>query len=189
MREHARDAGLSRRALGTSQELGPHQERGHQRVREDSSQRNTWQADSAWHRHSSSAGWETSVRVLQPVQVFSIVDRSRCQARSEINPFDRRAFDHVTHALSQLYIDRVLVDLHLVDGHSIRQWPAEKLASAHIVPGEVPRAYDDMAFELPPGERSPVMPARISEGVEGPCHVDQKQPFPVGDHHLHLAWG
>jgi Putative cyclase len=90
---------------------------------------------------------------------------------------------------SQLHIDRVLVDPHLIDGHIVRQWPAEELAGAHIVPGEVSRAYDDMAFELPPGEGGPIMPARVADDVEGPCHVDQKQPLLVGDDHLHLAWG
>src|SRR5207344_3334365 len=62
-------------------------------------------------------------------------------------------------------------------------------AGAHIVPGEVPRADDDMAFQLPPGEGGAVMPTRVADGVEGPCHVDQQQPLPVGDDHLHLAWG
>src|SRR2546430_2227185 len=90
---------------------------------------------------------------------------------------------------SQLHIDCVLFYPHLVDGHIVRQGPAEELARPHIVPGEVPRAYDDMAFELPPGERGPVMPAHVADGVDGPCHVDQQQPLPVGDDHLHLAWG
>src|SRR6266446_9246788 len=49
--------------------------------------------------------------------------------------------------------------------------------------------YDDMAFELPPGEGGPVMSACVADDVEGPCHVDQQQPLPVSDDHLHLAWG
>src|SRR5213593_3386108 len=92
-------------------------------------------------------------------------------------------------ALSQLHIDRILLDPHLVDRHIVRQWPAEELAGAHIVSGEVPRAYDDMAFEPPSGEGGPVMPARVADDVECPCHVDQQQPLLVGDYHLHLAWG
>jgi hypothetical protein len=57
----------------------------------------------------------------------------------------------ITDALSELYIDRVRFDPHLVDGHIVCQGPAEELAGAHIVPGEVPWTYYDMAFELPPG--------------------------------------
>src|SRR5712691_4659686 len=91
--------------------------------------------------------------------------------------------------MSQFYIDCILFDPYLVDGHIVRQWPAEELTGTHIVSGEVPWAYDDIAFELSPGEGGPVMTARVADGVEEPCHVDQQQPLPVGDDHLHLAWG
>src|SRR5712691_11025913 len=91
--------------------------------------------------------------------------------------------------MSQFYIDCILFDPYLVDRHIVRQWPAEELTGTHIVSGEVAWAYDDIAFELAPGEGGPVMTALVADGVEEPCHVDQQQPLPVGDDHLHLAWG
>src|SRR5439155_26241930 len=93
-----------------------------------------------------SGGWPTRCSRPQTSLIHHL--RHSCSTGSDTVHAPRirsasTAHDHVTPALSQLHIDRVLFDPNLVDWHILRLWPAVDMTCEHIVPSEVPLADHD----------------------------------------------
>jgi hypothetical protein len=90
-------------------------------------------------------------------------------------------------AVSDLDEDPVAVETDLVDRYVLGERAIDEPARAHVVAGEVERAFEEMAVERATGQGHLLVAALVGKGVEAAFDIDEEEPLALDRNPFHLA--